>query len=68
MLAEEMIDQDREILETVAQGRNRDAQHIDAIEEVLAELAALDHGGEILVTGRDDANVDLDPAWSRLPG
>ena len=40
-------------------GGMRDRDHVQAVEEVLAEAARRDLGGEVLVRGRDHAHVDL---------
>ena len=43
-------------------GGMHDRNDLQAIEEVLAEAPGLDLGGEVLVGGRDHADVDLDGA------
>src|SRR5438105_2689162 len=58
--AEEMLGQARNILPALAQRRERDRNYVEAIEEVLAELALVDHLLEIAVGGSDDPDVDGD--------
>ena len=41
----------------LAQRRHVDGDQVDAVEQVLAELAALDQLGQVAVGGRDDAHV-----------
>ena len=43
-----------------AQRRQPSGTTLRAVEEVLAELALLDHGLEVAVRGRHEAHVDLD--------
>ena len=45
-----------------AQRRNRDREHVEAVEQVLAELAALDEFDQVLVRRRDEPEIDLDRA------
>ena len=54
--------QQRDVLEPIAQRRQMQAQHIEAVVEVLAELALLDRVLGILVGGGEVAHVDLDLA------
>jgi hypothetical protein len=55
-----VIEQVADVFAARAQRRQFDADHVEAVEQVLAELAALHAVLEILVRGRDDAHVDLD--------
>ena len=71
---EEMPHQIRDVLGPLAQRRHRDREHVQAVEQVLAEAAALHVGDQVAVGRRDDAHVDLDrlacrrPDRPRLPG
>src|ERR1700731_2137963 len=42
----------------MSQRRNRDRHHLQTIEEVLAETAFLDPGGQVGIACRDDARID----------
>ena len=44
----------------LAQRRHRDLDHLQAVIEILAELAAQHHRFEVAVGGGDDADVDVD--------
>ena len=57
---EEVVDEEVDVLLALAQRRDQDRQHVEAVEEVLAEAARLRLGGEVAVRRRDDADVDLD--------
>ena len=59
-----MIDQGRDVLAPVAQGRGLDREDIQAIEQILAEGAVLDLLGWVAIGRRDDAHVDLDRAFA----
>jgi hypothetical protein len=56
---EEVLEEQRDVVAAVAQRRQRDLEHVDPVEQVLAEPPGRDHGGEVAVRGRDDADVDL---------
>ena len=47
-------------LEALAQRRHPDREHVEAVVEVLAELAVLDQLDHVAVGRRDQAEVDLD--------
>ena len=49
-----------DVLAAVAQGRQVDGDHVEAIEEVLAEPRLLDLLQQIAVAGGDDPRVDAD--------
>ncbi|MNT13414.1 hypothetical protein D3C72_1483840 [compost metagenome] len=49
-----------DILAAVGQPWNVDANHVQAVEQVLAELAGLYQRLQVLVGGGDDAHIDLD--------
>src|SRR5262249_25195709 len=46
-----------DVLAAVAKRRNTKADHIEAIEKVLAKAALLDHGGQVAVGGSEDATL-----------
>ena len=54
---DEVLDQERQILETLAQRRHLDRKHVEAVEQVLAERALEDRVLEVAMRGRDDAHV-----------
>src|SRR5262245_7322526 len=56
---EEVHGQLRHIVEAVAQRRHPDREDVEAIVEVLAELAVLDQLDHVAVGGRDQAKIDL---------
>ena len=54
-----MLGEQRDVVAPLAQRRDVQRHHAQAVEQVLAE-AALAHGGvEVAVGGRDDAHVDV---------
>src|SRR5205823_7513988 len=55
----EILGEQRNVLAALPQRRNADADHVEAIEEILAKLPAFYRLGEVLVGGRDDARVHL---------
>ena len=55
----EVIGQRQQIFGPLAQRRQMDLQHVEAVVEVLAEGAAPHAGLQIFVRGRDDADVDF---------
>ncbi|EJT83508.1 hypothetical protein PPS11_34823 [Pseudomonas putida S11] len=57
---EEVAGEGRDILAAVGQPRNVDADHVQAVKQVLAELAGLHQRLQVLVSGGDDAHIDLD--------
>src|SRR2546422_8978640 len=60
MLLQEIIDQYRNVLAALAQGRHIDRQDIDAIVEVVAKASIANHGAQIAIRGRNDANIYRD--------
>jgi hypothetical protein len=48
-----------DVLAALAQRRQHEARHVQAVVEVLAERLVLDHLLELAVGGRDDAHVHL---------
>src|SRR5437773_2458844 len=54
----EVVDDRGDVLLALAQGRELDRQDLQPVEEVLAELAALDEAAKVLVARRDDPHVD----------
>ena len=57
---DEVIDQERQVLEPLAQRRRADRDHVEAVVEVLAEAPGLDLLREVAIGGGDHAHVDLD--------
>ena len=58
--ADEVLDQRRDVLAPLAQRRDLDVDDVEAVVEVVAELARLDLAPQVAVGGGDDADVDLD--------
>src|SRR6266436_1179191 len=56
---EKMSQQMRDVLAAHPQRRNRQRQHMQAIEQILAEMAAFDALQQLAVGRGDDADVDL---------
>ena len=56
---EEVHGEVRHVLEALAQRRHPDREHVEAVVEVLAELAVLDQLDHVAVGGGDQAEVDL---------
>jgi hypothetical protein len=57
---EEVAHQVGHVLAALAQRRQAHRHHIEAEEQVLAEQALLDQDAQVLVGGRDDADIGLD--------
>src|SRR5947209_5064878 len=57
--AEEVLAEERQILDALAQRRHFHVDDMEPVEEVLAELLARDHLAQVAVGGRDDAHVHL---------
>ena len=57
----EMAREVRDVDPALGQGRHRQRDDIEAVEQVLAELAGRHLGLEVAVGRGDDADVDLDP-------
>src|SRR5215472_11738774 len=58
-LGEELAREEGDVFFAVAQGRDEEGDHVEAVEEVFAEVAADDLFFEVLVGGGDDADVDV---------
>jgi alpha-D-ribose 1-methylphosphonate 5-triphosphate synthase subunit PhnL len=56
---EKVLRQQRNVLAPLAQRRQLRRDHVEAVVQVLAELAAGDRLLQVAVGGRDDAHVDL---------
>jgi hypothetical protein len=56
---EEAVDEQRDVFAAAAQRRQVDGDDVEAIEEVVAELALANGLAQIDVGGGDDADVDL---------
>src|SRR6185312_9407237 len=54
-----MVDQDGDVVAALAQRRQREREHVDAVEEILAELAFAHLLGEITMGGNHYPHVDL---------
>ena len=57
---EEVVGEGRDVAGPLAEGRQPDHHHVDAVVEVLAELAGGHELLERLVAGQDHPHVDLD--------
>src|SRR5450759_3631337 len=59
VLADEMIDQQRDVVAPLAQRRDVDGDHVQAIVQIFLEPAVAHHLPDVPVGGGDDAHVDL---------
>ena len=59
-LLQEMARQQRDVFRPFTQRRQTQADHVQAVEQVLAEQAVLDARFQVLVCGRNDAHVGLE--------
>ncbi|MCY1439044.1 hypothetical protein D9M71_552630 [compost metagenome] len=57
--AEEVLGQGRDIFAAIRQARDMDADHVEAMEQVLTEFPGMHQGFQILVSRGDDAHIDL---------
>ena len=57
-LGEEVIGENRDVLDTLAKRRQRDREHIQTIEQILAQRLVADGLARIAVHRRDESNVD----------
>src|SRR5882724_10336854 len=64
---EEVLDQERQVLDPLAQRRQQDRDDVQPVVQVLAEAPRLHLGLEVLVGGREDAHVDLQGAVAADP-
>ena len=55
---DQFVHQQRDILHALAQRGHLDWENVEAVVQVFAEAAHLDHAFEVLVGGRDDAHID----------
>ena len=55
-----MVDQDGEVVEALAEGRQVDGKDVEAVVEVLSKRTLFNHILERAVGGRDNADVDTD--------
>ncbi len=53
-----MLGQERDIAGPLAQGRQFDVDHVDAVEEILAEAALGHRLRQVVVRGENDARID----------
>ena len=65
---EEVPGQERDVLAPLAQRRDAQGNHVEPVEEVLAEALLGDGAAQVLVGGGDDADVDLHRRRTRPPG
>src|SRR5262245_30306385 len=59
-LADEVIDENVDVLRPLTEGRYRDREDVEAVVEIVTEAALFDHPGEIPVRRRDHTDVDVD--------
>ena len=52
--------QQQDVLTAFAQGRDFQVEHVEAVEQVFAECALVDHLFQVAVCGAEDAHIDLD--------
>src|SRR5947199_180246 len=64
---EEVLDQERQVLDPLAQRRQQDRDDVQPVVQVLAEAPRLHFGLEVLVGGGEDADVDLEGAVAAHP-
>jgi hypothetical protein len=57
---EEVVDEERDVVQAVAQRRHLDVHDVQPVEEVVAEPAGTHLGGQVAVRRRDHADVDGD--------
>src|SRR6266699_2008503 len=62
-----VLDEQRQVLDPLAQRREHDRDDVQAVVEVLAEAPRLHLGLEVLVGGGEDADVDLERAVAAHP-
>jgi hypothetical protein len=67
MLIHEIVNQQRDIPISLAKRRNRDGEHVEAVEKILPEGAFRDHLFEIAVSGHDEPYIDVDGAIGSQP-
>src|SRR5258708_20954605 len=58
VLLPEVLDEERNVLAPLAQGRQEDRHHVEPVEEVLAEPAGGDLAGQVARGGGDEAHLD----------
>ena len=66
-LLHEVAGQQQDVLAAFAQWRYLDGQHIEAVEQVLAEAALGDHFLQVAMGSAEDAHIDLDLAVATDP-
>ena len=59
VLGEEMSGESGNVVASIAQRRQRDLDHVQAVIEVLPEATLLDPRLQIFVCGADDPNIQL---------
>ena len=68
VLAQEVLDEQRDVLAPLAQRRNLDAHHVQAVEEIRAEAPVRHHRREVAMGRRDHPDVDGHGARPSRPG
>ena len=58
--AEEVVHQQGDVVDPLAERRNADRQHVEPVEQVLAEAAGGGQRFQVLVGGGDEADVGVD--------
>src|SRR6266850_2090833 len=58
-LVQKILGEQRDVAEAFAERRKRDVEHLQPVEQILAERSAVDRLTEVAVAGRDDAHVGL---------
>src|ERR1700722_20943467 len=59
---EEVCGQGNDVFGALAQRGNAKLELAETVKKILAESACFDHGFEILIGGRDNADIDMDLA------
>ena len=59
-LLQEMLGQQRNVGDALAQRRQFDVDHVDAVVEILAESPVGHHPAEVVVRGQDHARIDVE--------
>src|SRR5262245_42196548 len=64
---QEMRHERRNIVQPLAHGRQREADHVNAMEQILTQATGPNELVHVPVRGDDDANVDRDGAYAADP-
>src|SRR5215213_10326578 len=60
MFLEEVVDQNRNVLASLAQRRHVNRQHVDTVIKIVAETPVSNHCPQVSVGGRNHSHVDVD--------